>query len=156
MDRQLASPAVDQHTEEDPPGTPEVGELVEGRERKIPLTYRWVPDQFLNELLVDMAKGSDAERKTPALVFAFNRDAATGFQIWGWAGGAEYNVNFDALGTPALFTGDAPAGLETRIVDREQGDLRANLLKVAHHGSATSTSQALLAAALCFAGVAYA
>src|SRR5438874_4445067 len=34
-------------------------ELVEGRERKIPLTYRWVPDQFLNELLVDMAKGDD-------------------------------------------------------------------------------------------------
>jgi len=49
-------------------------ELVEGRERKVPLTYRWVPDQFLNELLVDMAKGADAERKTPALVFAFNRD----------------------------------------------------------------------------------
>jgi hypothetical protein len=49
--------------------------LVEGRERKIPLTYRWVPDQFLNELLVDIAKGTDAERKTPALVFAFNRDA---------------------------------------------------------------------------------
>jgi hypothetical protein len=33
-----------------------------------------VPDQFLNELLVDMAKGDDAVRKTPALVFAFNRD----------------------------------------------------------------------------------
>jgi superfamily II DNA/RNA helicase len=49
-------------------------ELVEGRERKIPLTYRWVPDQFLNELLVDMAKGDDAGRKTPALVFCFNRD----------------------------------------------------------------------------------
>src|SRR5881394_21687 len=49
-------------------------ELVEGRERKIPLTYRWVPDQFLNELLVDMAKGDDATRKTPALVFCFNRD----------------------------------------------------------------------------------
>lgn len=48
--------------------------LVEGRERKVPLTYRWVPDQFLNELLVDMAKGDDKERKTPALVFAFNRD----------------------------------------------------------------------------------
>jgi superfamily II DNA/RNA helicase len=48
--------------------------LVEGRERKVPLTYRWVPDQFLNELLVDIAKGTDAERKTPALVFAFNRD----------------------------------------------------------------------------------
>ncbi|MBA4186612.1 MAG: helicase [Planctomycetaceae bacterium] len=49
-------------------------ELVEGRERKIPLTYHWVPDQFLNELLVDIAKGDDATRKTPALVFAFNRD----------------------------------------------------------------------------------
>jgi superfamily II DNA/RNA helicase len=49
-------------------------ELVEGRERKVPLTYRWVPDQFLNELLVDMAKGDEATRKTPALVFAFNRD----------------------------------------------------------------------------------
>jgi len=48
--------------------------LVEGRERKVPLTYRWVPDQFLNELLVDMAKGDDTQRKTPALVFAFNRD----------------------------------------------------------------------------------
>ena len=49
-------------------------ELVEGRERKIPLTYRWVPDAFLNELLVDIAKGSEEVRKTPALVFCFNRD----------------------------------------------------------------------------------
>src|SRR5580692_13117138 len=49
-------------------------DLVEGRERKVPLTYRWVPDQFLNELLVDMAKGDELTRKTPALVFAFNRD----------------------------------------------------------------------------------
>ena len=59
-------------------------DLVEGRERKIPLTYRWVPDQFLNELLVDMAKGSDAERKTPALVFAFNRD-----ECWSVGGAVE-------------------------------------------------------------------
>jgi len=49
-------------------------ELAEGRDRKVPLTYRWVPDQFLNELLVDMAKGDDTTRKTPALVFCFNRD----------------------------------------------------------------------------------
>ncbi|MBY0460227.1 MAG: helicase, partial [Gemmataceae bacterium] len=49
-------------------------ELVEGKERKIPLTYKWVPDQFLYELIEDMAKGDDATRKTPALVFAFNRD----------------------------------------------------------------------------------
>ena len=49
-------------------------ELVEGRERKIPLTYHWAPNDFLNDLLVDLAKGSDEARKTPALVFAFNRD----------------------------------------------------------------------------------
>jgi superfamily II DNA/RNA helicase len=49
-------------------------ELAEGRERKVPLTYKWVPDEFLNDLLVDMARGDEASRKVPALVFAFNRD----------------------------------------------------------------------------------
>jgi superfamily II RNA helicase len=49
-------------------------ELVEGRDRRVPLTYHWVPNEFLNDLLVDMARGDDAARKTPALVFAFNRD----------------------------------------------------------------------------------
>jgi hypothetical protein len=38
------------------------------------LTYHWVPDLFLNELLVEMAKGDAKERKTPALIFCFNRD----------------------------------------------------------------------------------
>ena len=38
-----------------------------------------------------------------------NTDAnmATGHKIWGFAGGAEYYVNFDAAGNPALYTGDA-------------------------------------------------
>jgi hypothetical protein len=49
-------------------------ELVESKERKVPLTYQWVPDQLLNEHLVDMAKGDPQARKTPALVFCFNRD----------------------------------------------------------------------------------
>src|ERR1700675_4382244 len=31
-------------------------QVVEGKERKIPLTYVWVPDQLLNEQLVEMAK----------------------------------------------------------------------------------------------------
>ncbi len=48
--------------------------LVEGKERKIPLTYKWIPDQFLNEYMVDMAKGDGHTRFTPALVFCFNRD----------------------------------------------------------------------------------
>ncbi|HKB03606.1 MAG TPA: DEAD/DEAH box helicase [Gemmataceae bacterium] len=49
-------------------------ELVESFERKVPLTYQYVPDQFLGEFLVSAAKGDDATRKVPALVFCFNRD----------------------------------------------------------------------------------
>jgi superfamily II DNA/RNA helicase len=49
-------------------------ELVEGKERRVPLTYQWVPDMFLGEQLVEMAKGDTETRKTPALVFCFNRD----------------------------------------------------------------------------------
>jgi superfamily II DNA/RNA helicase len=49
-------------------------EMVEGKERKVPLEYRWVPDLLLNEHLVEMAKGDAQARKTPALVFCFNRD----------------------------------------------------------------------------------
>ncbi|HEY8502994.1 MAG TPA: DEAD/DEAH box helicase, partial [Gemmataceae bacterium] len=49
-------------------------ELVESTERKVPLTYRWVPDMFLGELLEEMVKGDEQSRKTPALVFCFNRD----------------------------------------------------------------------------------
>ncbi len=49
-------------------------ELVEGKERKVPLTYVWVPDQFLTEQVVLMAKGDDAKRTIPALLFCFNRD----------------------------------------------------------------------------------
>jgi len=49
-------------------------DLVEGKERKIPLTYHWVPNAFLGEQILEMAKGDEAARKTPALVFCFNRD----------------------------------------------------------------------------------
>jgi serralysin len=31
----------------------------------------------------------------------------TGFKVFGTTGGAEYNINFDATGTPHLYTGDA-------------------------------------------------
>src|SRR4051794_24628514 len=49
-------------------------ELVEGKERKVPLTFRWVPDELLGDQLVYMAKGEGPNRTTPALVFCFNRD----------------------------------------------------------------------------------
>ncbi len=49
-------------------------ELVESKERKVPLTFRYVPDEFLGDQLVRMAKGEGEGRTTPALVFCFNRD----------------------------------------------------------------------------------
>ncbi|HEV7804041.1 MAG TPA: hypothetical protein VGP15_23405, partial [Burkholderiales bacterium] len=36
-----------------------------------------------------------------------DQNSSTGFQVFGFAGGAEYNVNFDASGTPRLYTGDS-------------------------------------------------
>ncbi|QDU30235.1 ski2-like helicase [Anatilimnocola aggregata] len=49
-------------------------ELVQGTERKVPLSYQWVGDELLNEQIEKMADGDDTKRYTPALVFAFNRD----------------------------------------------------------------------------------
>jgi superfamily II DNA/RNA helicase len=49
-------------------------DLVEGTERKVPLVYQWVPDQLLAEQLTQMAEGGPEGRRTPALVFCFNRD----------------------------------------------------------------------------------
>jgi superfamily II DNA/RNA helicase len=49
-------------------------ELVESKQRKIPLTFRWIGDEFLGDQLVRMAKGEGENRTTPALVFCFNRD----------------------------------------------------------------------------------
>jgi superfamily II DNA/RNA helicase len=49
-------------------------QLVQSTERKVPLTYVWVPDELLNEQLEMMAAGEEADRRIPALVFCFNRD----------------------------------------------------------------------------------
>ena len=46
-----------------------------------------------------------------------DQNKATGYQIWGFAGGAEYNVNFDAAGLPKLYTGDAGQTLVNAAVD---------------------------------------
>ena len=48
--------------------------LVEGKERRVPLTYEWVPDKFLNEQLVLIAAGDEDGPRTPALVFCFDRE----------------------------------------------------------------------------------
>jgi len=49
-------------------------ELVQSDERRVPLTYHWVPDKLLTEQVEEMARGSEDERFTPALVFCFNRE----------------------------------------------------------------------------------
>jgi superfamily II DNA/RNA helicase len=49
-------------------------ELVQGSERKVPLTFQYLPDMLLSEQLEAMASGDEEGRKTPALVFCFNRE----------------------------------------------------------------------------------
>ena len=49
-------------------------DLIQGTERKVPLRYHWVEDQLLNEQLEQMAAGDDEARKTPTLLFCFNRE----------------------------------------------------------------------------------
>ncbi len=49
-------------------------ELVQGDERKVPLTFNWVGDMLLTEQIEQMAKGDDESRTTPSLIFCFNRE----------------------------------------------------------------------------------
>lgn len=48
-------------------------EIVLGTQRNVPLSYHWVRDKLLGELVVEMTQGDESARKTPALVFCFNR-----------------------------------------------------------------------------------
>ena len=48
--------------------------LVQGTERKVPLAFHWVEDDLLTDLLERMSEGDVDARKTPALLFCFNRD----------------------------------------------------------------------------------
>jgi superfamily II DNA/RNA helicase len=47
--------------------------LVEGTERKVPLHFHWIGDEILPDYLEQIARGQDAQRRTPALVFCFDR-----------------------------------------------------------------------------------
>jgi superfamily II DNA/RNA helicase len=49
-------------------------ELVQSSERKVPLSFQWVGDKLLTEYLQEMAQGDADARRTPALVFCFNRE----------------------------------------------------------------------------------
>jgi superfamily II DNA/RNA helicase len=47
--------------------------LVEGKERKVPLHFQFVGDELLPDFLERIAAGTEAQRRTPALVFCFDR-----------------------------------------------------------------------------------
>lgn len=49
-------------------------QLVNSTDRKVPLRYLWAGDHLLNEQLERMSEGDDEARRTPALVFCFNRE----------------------------------------------------------------------------------
>lgn len=49
-------------------------ELVQSSDRKVPLQFEWVDDAYLDEHLERIAEGDDVRRRTPGLVFCFNRD----------------------------------------------------------------------------------
>ncbi len=49
-------------------------ELVQSTDRKVPLQFEWVDDSYLDEHLEKIAEGDEAKRRTPGLVFCFNRD----------------------------------------------------------------------------------
>ncbi|MFO1062415.1 MAG: DEAD/DEAH box helicase [Pirellulales bacterium] len=48
--------------------------LVQSTERKVPLSFQWVGDHTLDEWIEKMVEGSAEARRTPALIFCFNRD----------------------------------------------------------------------------------
>ena len=49
-------------------------ELIQSSDRRVPLNFQWVPDKLLTEHLEEMAVGEESERRTPGLVFCFNRE----------------------------------------------------------------------------------
>ncbi|HBE66883.1 MAG TPA: helicase, partial [Planctomycetaceae bacterium] len=49
-------------------------QLVEGTERKVPLSFSWIDDHMLDEWIEKMCAGDEEMRRTPALIFCFNRD----------------------------------------------------------------------------------
>ncbi len=48
--------------------------LVQSDDRKVPLQYEWVGDRTLPEQIEWMADGDEQIRRTPALIFCFNRE----------------------------------------------------------------------------------
>jgi len=48
--------------------------LVESAQRKVPLHFHWIGDELLADYLEQIASGIETQRRTPALVFCFDRE----------------------------------------------------------------------------------
>ncbi len=101
------------------------------RERRIPL---WEP------------RGGDVWKTDDGVTFRFYGPTSP------YITGSRSDINSNSLvfrleygRFRMLFTGDAGAETEQRLLERHD-DLRADVLKVGHHGSAYGTTQAFLAA----------
>lgn len=47
--------------------------LIQGSERKVPLEFKWVDEEILPDFVEQMRDGTEETRRTPALIFCFNR-----------------------------------------------------------------------------------
>lgn len=49
-------------------------QLIQGTERKVPLEFHWVGEELLADFLEQIQEGTEETRRTPTLVFCFNRE----------------------------------------------------------------------------------
>ncbi len=49
-------------------------DLIQSDERKVPLTFEWVGDELLTDFIEKIAAGDEQTRRTPSLIFCFNRE----------------------------------------------------------------------------------
>ena len=79
--------------------------LVHTNQRKVPLEFIWIGEKLLTEHIPEMVSRDDAENRTPALVFCFNRN-----ECWDVA---------EKLKGHKLIDEAARAGIEERIADHD-------------------------------------
>ncbi|MCB9857888.1 MAG: DEAD/DEAH box helicase [Phycisphaerales bacterium] len=80
--------------------------VILSNERRVPLTYQWVEDKLMTDLLTDMTTSDDATNRSPALVFCFNRD-----ECWDVA---------EKLKGQTLISADTKASIEAFLDERRE------------------------------------
>ena len=102
--------------------------LSEARTRRV----KWIPARVGTPMTIDGVTLTVLSPDSAEIASAPDANAASVVVL------AEYR------GVRVLLTGDAERDVEGRLVERFGSRLRADVLKVGHHGSSTSTTQTLL------------